>query len=323
MQKKGKLTKAERLEIKILLNKEYSQRSIARALERSPNTISYEIKNNSTCGIYNPHKAQTKVSWRRTHIKRDWKKIDQDTRLRTYITDKLKASWNPDEISGRMKEDKEPFYASKTAIYEWLYSARGQYWCKYLYSKQYSTKKHVKKTERVMIPNRVSYELRPLGATNRTRFGHLESDSIVSGKNGTGGVSVLQDRKSRYVDARLIRSMSCFEVTKRVNDMLIGTKALSITTDNGIEYKQHQNMNVPVYFCDPYSSHQKGSVENVNKMIRQFFPKGTNFANVTPEELKRVIDLINKKPRKILGYKTAEEVMLSRGMMNCIKREVS
>jgi IS30 family transposase len=121
-----------------------------------------------------------------------------------YIEEKLKLHWNPDEISGRMKKDKTPFYASKTAIYEWLHSPRGQYFCRYLYTKRYRRKKRVKKTERVIIPNRVSYELRPLGATNRTRFGHLESDSIVSGKNGTGGVSVLQDRKSRYVDARLI-----------------------------------------------------------------------------------------------------------------------
>ena len=298
-------------------------REIARGMERSPNTISYEIKKNSVSGIYNPQKAQTKVSWRRTHVKKDWKKIDQNKKLRTYITEKLKEDWNPDEISGRMEKDKEPFYASKTAIYDWLYSSRGQYWCKHLYSKRYKVKKRKKKTPREMIPNRISYEERPLGATNRTRYGHLESDSIVSGRNGTGGVSVLQDRKSRYVDARLIKSMSSFEVTGKVNDMIEGKNTLTITTDNGIEYKSHEQMNVPVFFCDTYSSYQKGSVENVNKMLRRYFPKGTDFSKVTPQELRRALDRINKKPRKILGYRTSEEVEIECGIFRGIKSEVS
>ena len=194
MKKKGKLKKIERLEIKVLLDKKYSQRSIAKVLDRSPNTVSYEIRVNSVNGVYDPYKAQTKISWRRTHVKRDWKKIDQNKKLRTYIISKLQLHWNPDEISGRMKKDNEPFYASKTAIYEWLHSPRGQYWCTYLYTQRCYKKKRAKKISRTMISNRVSYEVRPLGASNRTRYGHHESDSVVSGKNGTGGISVLQER---------------------------------------------------------------------------------------------------------------------------------
>lgn len=323
MKKKGKLKKIERLEIKILLDKGYSQRRIARVLDRSPNTISYEIRVNSVCGVYDPYKAQTKISWRRTHVKRDWKKIDQNKKLRNYIISKLKLHWNPDEISGRMKKDKEPFYASKTAIYEWLHSPRGQYWCTYLYRKRYHKKKRVKKTKRVMIPSRISYQLRPLGASNRTRYGHYESDSVVSGKLGKGGVSVLQERKSRYVDARLMASMSALKNSKLLNEMLEDKKVLSITTDNGIEYKDHKNINSTVFFCYPYSSWQKGSVENVNKMIRRYFPKGTDFSKIKPEQLTYVIDLINKKPRKILGYRTATEVAIEHGIINCIKSEVS
>jgi transposase, IS30 family len=315
MKKKGKLKKVERLEIKILLDKEYSQRRIAKALDRSPNTISYEIRVNSVCGIYDPHKAQTKISWRRTHIRKDWKKIDQNKELRKYITDKLELHWNPDEISGRMKKDKEPFYASKSAIYQWLRSPRGQYYCKYLYTKRYGKKKQVKKTERVMIPNRISITERSLGASNRTRYGHLESDSIVSGRQGKGGVSVLQERKSRYIDGRIMDSMSSRDNAVLINEMLENKKSLSITTDNGIEYKSHEGIDVPVFFCDPYSSWQKGSVENVNKMIRRYFPKGTDFAGVSQEELDRVLRIINSKPRKILGYRTAYEVAVQSGLL--------
>lgn len=323
MKKRGKLKRIERLEIKILLDKKYSFRQIARSLGRSPNTISYEVRKNSVCGVYDPNKAQTKISWRRTHVKKNWKKIDQDRRLRNYITSKLKLHWNPDEISGRMKRDGEPFYASKTAIYEWLRSPRGQYFCRYLYTKRYRKKKRTKKTERVMIPNRISYELRPYGATNRTRYGHYESDSVVSGKLGKGGVSVLQERKSRYLDGRLMKSMSSTLNTTLINEMLRDKKSFSITTDNGIEYKSHEDISVPVYFCDSYSSWQKGSVENANKMIRRYFPKGTNFSKVKPEQLQRALDLINKKPRKILGYRTATEVAVESGIINCIKSEVS
>jgi len=323
MEKKGKLKKVERLEIKILLDKKYSQRRIAKVLDRSPNTISYEIRTNSVSGVYSPQKAQTKISWRRTHIKKHWKKIDQNKKLRIYITDKLKLHWNPDEISGCMKKDKKPFYVSKTAIYDWLRSPRGQYYCRYLYTKRYRKKKRVKKTERVMIPNRVSHELRPCGATNRSRYGHYESDSVVSGRMGSGGVSVLQERKSRYVDARLMKSMSSKQNSTLINQMIYNKKVLSITTDNGIEYKDHESIETSVFFCDPYSSWQKGGVENVNKMIRRYFPKGTNFSKVRPEQLKKAIDLINKKPRKILGYMTATEVAQKSGIINSNLIEVS
>ena len=117
--------------------------------------------------------------------------------------------------------------------------------------------------------------------------------------------------------------MSAFEVTDRINDMLENKKVLSITTDNGIEYKQHHNINTTMYFCDPYSSWQKGSVENVNKMIRRYFPKGTDFSKITSEQLKYVIDLINKKPRKILGYRTALEVAIEHGIITTDLIEVS
>jgi transposase, IS30 family len=128
-------------------------------------------------------------------------------------------------------------------------------------------------------------------------------------------VSVLQERKSRYVDGRLMESMSAPKNSRLINEMLEDKKVFSITTDNGIEYKHHRDINAPVYFCDPYSSWQKGSVENVNKMIRRYFPKGTNFSRVRPEQLEKAIDLINKKPRKILGYATAEEIALKSGII--------
>lgn len=315
MKNNKKLSRAERLEIKILLDREYSLRDIAKALKRSPNTTSYEVRTNSVNGVYDPLKADRKAKTRKRNAKFQWKKIDHNPDLEAYIVGKLKLGWNPDEISGRMREDNEPFFASKTAIYEWLYTARGQRYCKYLYSKRYDRKRRKKKADREMIPDRVSIEKRPKGAKNRSRYGHFEGDTVVSKRGGTGGMSVLIDRKSRFLAVRKIASMSSKENLLKIRDMKRSLDMKSVTFDNGIENREHVEIGVPTFFCDPYSSWQKGGVENVNKMLRRYFPKGTDFGGVSQREIDRVVDLINKKPRKILGYRSAYEVALEHGVL--------
>ncbi len=315
MKNNKKLSRVERLEIKILLDREYSLRDIAKALKRSPNTISYEVRENSVNGVYDPLKADRKAKTRKKNAKFQWKKIDHDAALETYIVERLVLGWNPDEISGRMKEDKEPFFASKTAIYEWLYTARGQRYCRYLYSKRYDRKRRKKKADREMIPDRVSIEKRPRGAKNRSRYGHFEGDTVVSKRGGTGGMSVLIERKSRFLAVRKISSMSSKENLLKIRDMKRSLDMKSVTFDNGIENREHAEIGVPTFFCDPYSSWQKGGVENVNKMLRRYFPKGTDFGGVSQREIDRVVDLINKKPRKILGYRSAYEVALEHGVL--------
>ena len=103
--------------------------------------------------------------------------------------------------------------------------------------------------------------------------------------------------------------------------MLAGRKALSLTRDNGIENVRHGETLIPSFFCEPYSSWQKGGIENANKLIRVFFPKGTDFRFVTQEQVNRVTKLINEKPRKILGYRSAFEVALAAGIIKSIKSE--
>ncbi len=315
MKKKEKLKRVERLEIAILLQKGYSLRKIGTALGRSPNAISYEVRENSTHGVYDSLKADAKARVRKRMAKYQWKKINEDDRLRDYIVTRLQKHWNPDEISGCMRREKTPFYASKTAIYEWLYSARGQVYCRYLYSKRYRKKKRVKKSARVMIPDRVSFQKRPLGAENRTRYGHFEGDTVVSRKGGRGGMSVLLERKSRYLSVRKLFSLSPEENTRKIQRMEKNLNIKSITFDNGIENKRHGKLGMATFFCDPYSSWQKGGVENGNKMLRRYFPKGTDFREVSQQEIDQAVNLINKKPRKILGYRSAFEVARKNGVL--------
>lgn len=310
-----KLTKEERSELSILLGRNFLKSEIARALGRSRNTISYEIRENSTKGVYDPVKAHAKAMVDRKYRRYDWQKIEHDKKLKAYIIMGLKKHWNPGEIAGAMRKERQSFYASKTAIYAWLRSGRGASYCVYLYSKRSYVKKRKPKTDRVMIPDRVSIAKRPLGATNRSRYGHWEDDSIVSKKGTLGGLKSAQERKSRLVMAHKVESMSPVEHTQVAKTMFRGVCILTVSRDNGIENKHHMEQPFPSFFCDPYSSWQKGGVENANKMIRRYFPKGTDFRSVSQEEVDRVVFIINNKPRKILGYRSALEVALKAGII--------
>lgn len=333
MKKAPKLTNEERSEIQILRDKGYSARSIAKALRRSPNTVSEEIRRNG-CGSdgrtakadqgkYIAVKAKQKAYARRKYAKYQGKKIQENDELRSFVIAKLKEHWNPDEIAGYLKDNPSPgFYASKTAIYEWLRSPWGQRYCEYLYSKRYRKKPHKpKRIERVLIPERVGIEKRTKGATNRSRYGHWEKDAIVSSKTSgsTDALSVDQERKSRLVTANLLGSMKPDEHAATAKKLAEKMKVLSITYDNGIENRNHLDIRrrgVATFFADPYSSWQKGSVENANKMLRRYFPKGTDFATITQREVNEAVRLVNNKPRKILGYKSSLQIAKKKGVFN-------
>jgi IS30 family transposase len=207
MKQATKLSRVERLELSILLGKGHSLRSIARAMGRSPNTISAEVKRNMVCGVYDPHKAQHKAYVRKKYSRFQWKRINHDRELRTFITDKLKKHWSPDAIAGYMEREQFPYRVSKNTIYRWLYSTQGVPWCRYLSSQRYRRKPRKTQTKRTMIPNRVSLSRRPTGADTRSRYGHWEVDTVVSGKRGRGALCVMVERKSRYIDSRLLGSM--------------------------------------------------------------------------------------------------------------------
>ena len=302
------LSRAERLEIEILLKKGYSHRAIGRSLDRGHNTVSYEIRENSVNGVYRGKEADAKAQLRKQMRKLEWSKIEQFPLTKKIVIEKLKARWNPDEIAGFLKRTKDERYVSKTAIYEWLRTSRGERYCVWLYSKRKRVKKRRMKVQRTLIPNRVGIERRSEGVKNRTRYGHWERDSVVSRKGCAGGMATHQERKSRLVAAVKVASMRPLEHARATQGVYEDTKMLSTTTDNGIENRDHESWGMPTFFCDPYSSWQKGGIENANKMLRLFFPKGTDFSTVTQIQIDAACSIINDKPRKILGYWSAREV---------------
>ena len=312
------LTGAERAEISILKTKGYSLRAIAQSLGRSPNTISYELRKNTTRGTYESKKAGAKSRLRKRMRRFQWRKLNRSHTLQKAVVLGLEGHWNPDEIAGRMKQERQSITISKNSIYRWLYSDRGQRYCHLLYSKRYKRKPRRGSKKRVLIPNRIDISRRFLGSENRTRYGHWEKDSVVSGKGISASLATAQERKSRLVSARKVRNMSPVDHEIATHMMLQGKKAISITRDNGIENIYHEQNPTPSFFCRPYASWQKGGIENANKLLRAFFPKGTDFRKVTQEEVDHAVSFINNKPRKILGYKTALEVASAVGIINSI-----
>lgn len=324
MKKASKLTDAERSEIDILHSKGYSARSIAKALGRSPNSIASELKRNSyRDGKYSAARAKQKAYVRRKYAKYQGKKIQEDDELRSFIILKLSEHWNPDEIAGYLRNNQSiGRYASKTAIYEWLRSEWGQQYCSLLYSKRYRKKPRKQhKTDRVMIPNRTSITERPVTALDRIEPGHCEYDSIVSSKRSgsTAGLAVLVERSTRLVRACLVPNLKPKPYAATVSRLAQDIRTRTMTTDNGIENKHHRlvtaTTGAPVFFTDPYSSWQKGGVENVNRMLRRYFPKGTDFGTVSQTDVVYALTRINNKPRKILGYKSSLQVAKEKGVM--------
>jgi IS30 family transposase len=235
--------------------------------------------------------------------------------MKKHIVAKLKAHWNPDEIAGDVEINHLPFRVSKSTIYDWLYSAWGQRYCKYLYSERYRPRKQRHKKAKTLIQNRIPLQMRPKAANERTQAGHWEGDAIVSAKSGKGGVAVTQERKSRLLAAKIIHTFKPKPYAKKIKRMLNGKIALSMTFDNGIENRNHQDIGIDTYFCDPYSSWQKGGIENGNKMIRRYFPKGTDFSKIKQKQIDKIILIINQKPRRSLGYKSALAVARAEGVL--------
>jgi transposase, IS30 family len=321
------LSDAERSEISILLKRDCSLREIAQALGRSPNTVSYEVKTNSVNGVYDPLKAKAKSRASRRSRRYQWRKIEHHPALRTFIIEKLSPPnhWSPDSIAGYLKhEQSELPTVGKDRIYAWLYSSYGQPYCQHLLSKRYKPKhQNTNKTDRTMIPDRVSITERPETVEDRHEPGHWEGDTVVSGKRtrSKAALAVAQERSTRLIGATLIPNLKPESFTTATNDMLTNKRALTLSLDNGIENKQHKGIRsadgapIPVFFCDPYSSYQKGGVEHANKMLRRYLPKGCDLNNFTQAQVDDFVATINRKPRRCLGYKSALQCAKEKGII--------
>jgi len=310
-------TDSERSEISILKRKGYSNRSIGEALDCSHTSIGREIERNSANGIYDPRKAKQKARLRRRYSKYQGMKVRERPKLVVYIKKKLKDGYTPEEISGRIREvDNYIPYISSKGIYKWLYSVHGQKYCHLLPKQRLKPeRRRGVKVKREMIPNRIGIEKRPVEADLRLEFGHLETDTMVSGRKtgSTSALTLLHDRKARFTRLKKIPNLKPSTNANALTKMGRKIYCLTITHDNGIENKNHEDvaesLNVKTFFCNPYSSWEKGSVENTIGRIRRFIPKGANVANYSDEDIAKIEHWLNHTPRKCLNYRTPYEIM--------------
>jgi IS30 family transposase len=319
------LSDAERSEIEILRGRGCSIREIAQALERSPNTISREIKVQSVNGEYVARKAKQKSRVARRSRRYQWRKIEHHPELRAFLVEKLSPPnhWSPDSIAGHLKHEQSILpTVGKDQIYAWLYSAYGQPYCQHLLSQRYRPKhRNENTTDRVMIPDRTSITERPPEVEDRQVVGHWEGDTVVSGKrtHGKAALAVIQERTTRFIGATLLPNLKPESFTSATIALLTGKQAHTLSLDNGIENKQHKNITaatgVQVFFCDPYSSYQKGGVEHVNKLLRRYLPKGCDLGRFTQAQVDDFVATLNSKPRRCLGYKSALQSALEKGII--------
>lgn len=319
------ITKTERQEIALYLAKKYTLRDIAKMVKRSPNSISREIKLNSVKGKYDPEKANHKVYVKRKHSKYQGMKIAKDDQLRSYVEEKIKQDWSPEEIAGRLKEiDKHIKYASRGAIYKFVYSVYGRLLEQHLRYKG-KKRKRFKRQKVTQLKNRVFIDKRPKIVGEKQRYGDWEGDFIVSGKTGKGVLVVLYERKAMYVVINKLMTRSCIVVNRYVKEMTGGfVRFNSLTIDNDISFRKHKELSkllkAPVYFCHPYHSWEKGGVENINKLIRQYILKSSDISKYSDNYIREIETKLNNRPRKGLQYKTPFEVMLKNNQFKTLRK---
>jgi IS30 family transposase len=295
-----------------LSNAGEKQKTIASVLKVDPSTVSREKKRKLKNEYYDALTAQMKANVKRGRASYRGKKVEKNTKMKEHIIEELKQKRSPDEISGRMKKEKMSFYAGKDAIYDWLRSIWGQRYCKYLCTKRYRRRKQKKKTKREMIPNRISLKQRP------ERGEHAEGDLFVSptryGTSASGALVVVPS--AQFLAGEMVTDRKPCTMTEAVQGILSPLSIGDMTLDNGIENKKHEEWGIPTYFADPHAPWQKPHVENNIGLVRKWFiPKGTDLRNISNEMFQEILHILNGKYRKSLGYRSAYEVAMSRGII--------
>ncbi len=314
--KHKKLTQFDRDRIKALLNVEFKKTEIATVLKVPRSTISREIgRLGMNIQTYDPVKAQRDADNKRRRSKYQGMKIESLPQVKKQIIEGLENKRSPDEIAGRLNLEAGRVVIGKDSIYKWLYSSWGQYYCKYLCMKRYRRRKHKTNTKHEMIPNRVPLSERPEQGI------HWQGDLFVSPQklDTTESVATFVEEESKYLIASKLTNRRPSSMKTVVRNIVNSIHMDTLTLNNGVENKYHERFGVQSYFCEPYSPWEKPLVEQSIGVLRRWFvPKGTDLRKVSEVKLQSYVYILNHKYRKSLGYKSAYEVALERGIIKKI-----
>lgn len=316
---RGHLTYEDRCHIHAYIKSGKSHREMARLMGCSHTTINKEVKRNSGLRGYREKQAQRLCVERRLKARQISKKLSPD------IVDQIERSlkehqWSPVQISGRFKKD-GVIHISHESIYRHIWADKQRGGDLYL-NLRHKAKKYNKrgalKSGRGMIPNRVDIKERPCIVDAKMRVGDIELDTIVGGDRKSALVSMV-DRASKYTCLRFVPSATAKNVTKVICQALTASfkakhiQIHTLTSDNGKEFSHHAKITDQIggdfFFATPYHSWERGLNEHTNGLVRQYFPKGTDFNTITQENVAEVELKLNNRPRKILDFETPFEAL--------------
>ncbi|MBC1228603.1 IS30 family transposase [Listeria booriae] len=317
------LTISEREKILVGLTQEKSIREIARDIGRAPSTVSREIKRNTLATNYSANQAQQNYVCKREACRR--KKLLSYPSIKQKVRHLLlHHQWSPEQISKRLKQEDSPIQISYITIYRGIYTEqlegkklskgeRGIARKLRHRGKTRHTKGHNETRGKIKISN--SIHVRPKEANERSCIGHWEADTVL-GKTGLPCLITLTDRCSRYLLAEKIPCKKARFVTPKLIEMfqqLPKYKVKTVTPDRGKEFAKHAEVSMeldelPFYFADPHAPWQRGTNENTNGLLREYFPKNEDMTKYDPQEIRQFIYKLNTRPRKCLGWKTPYEV---------------
>ena len=306
------LTFPQRCQICLLKDRGDSLRSIAKELSVHHSTLSRELKRNSCQNKYSYQRAQEKAQKRKTETAHP--NLKMTTELISIIKERLKLQWSPVQIAGRIKH--HGFSISHETIYKYIWEDKrlGGHLYKEL---RHHGKKYNKRSKgmagRGCIPNRVDIDQRPSIVEKKNRLGDWELDTII-GAGQSGVIVSMVERTSKLTKLVKIPNKTAVEVENALIERLGPIKEFvhTLTADNGKEFANHQRVGVELaagfYFAKPYRSWERGLNEHTNGLVRQYLPKAKRFDTISKEDLRKIEDLLNNRPRKVLCFQTPLEV---------------
>lgn len=320
MSRYSHFTTKERESLLVYVREGKKNAEIARLMGRSPSTISRELRRNAESReTYSAIEAEKAYHERRKHCVRKQKLVDPAYCAK--ITELLECYWSPEQIANRLRKEGNSIYVSTCTIYRAFSNG--------LLPPELRKVLRIKGRQRYGGHKKspcghlnIEYTIhdRPKTVENRKQIGHWESDT-VRGAKWSGCLATHTERRSRFLVMCKIpdRTAQVFtEATIEAFRLIPASKRKSFTCDHGKEFSMHRGLSsqlgCKVYFADPHAPWQRGTNENCNGLIRQFFPKRTSFANITQDDVDRVALLLNRRPRKVLGWKTPEEVFLKKSL---------
>lgn len=306
------LTVADRKAIEVLLTRKCTRSEIARTLGVVTSTVCREIGKRATPNGYFADVAQLHYEQERARCRRKGRMTD--LALCTYVYSRIRCGWSPEAICGRMRLEQQPFSVSHETIYHWIYTDEicvKEHLYQYL---RYGRKKRQtwrgRQSQTQKIPNRVSIHDRPTEIENRSTVGHWEGDSVLYTQKQA--ITTLNERKTSYVVFTKVERKTAALTGVALTNAIRKNLVRSITVDNGQEFMLHEHITrqtgVPLYFCDPYTSWQRGANEQTNMLLRGYLPKRSSIRDISQEEIDDIAEELNNRPRKRLGWYTPAEV---------------